>query len=141
MATVEGSRTGWEDLGKLVLRLTVGVLLLLHGLAKLKNGVGWMAGPLGSVGLPFWVAYGSFVGELIAPLLLIFGKFTRLAGLIVAFQMVMAILLVRRADIIKLNQGGGWGIELEALFLLCGVAIFFLGAGQYSVSKGQGRWD
>jgi putative oxidoreductase len=141
MATAMRPRTGWDDWGKLLLRLTIGVLLLLHGIAKVKNGIGWMAGPLGALGLPAFIGYGAYIGEVVAPLLLIVGKVTRLAGLVVAFQMVMAIILARRADLFKLNQGGGWGVELEMLFLLGGIAIFLLGSGQYAASKGQGKWD
>lgn len=141
MATTVAPRTGWEDSAKLLLRLTVGALLLLHGIAKLKGGIGWMAGPLGAAGLPAFIGYGVYVGEVVAPLLLIAGKWTRLAGLVVAFNMLCAILLARRNDIAALNQGGGWAIELEMLFLLGGVAIFLLGSGKYAVSKGMGRWD
>lgn len=142
MAASVVPRTGWEDAGKLLLRLTIGVLLILHGIAKLKGGVGWMAGPLGAAGLPAFVAYGAYVGEIVAPLLLIAGKWTRLAGLVVAFNMLMAILLVRRADIGTINpQGGGWAIELEMLFLLGGIVIFLVGSGKYALSKGAGKWD
>lgn len=141
MATTVAPRTGWEDYGKLLLRLTIGALLLFHGIAKLKGGIGWMAGPLGGVGLPAFVGYGVYVGEVVAPLLLVAGKWTRLAGLVVAFNMLAAILLARRADIASLNQGGGWAIELEMLFLLGGIAIFLLGSGRYALSKGEGRWD
>ena len=131
----------FSDWGKLLLRVGTAVLLLLHGIAKLKNGIAWMAGPLGNFGLPLWVGYGVFVGEIIAPLFLILGKFSRLAGLVVAFNLFMAIVLVRRGDIVKLNQGGGWAIELEVLFMVCGVCVFLLGSGKYSLSKGEGRWD
>ncbi|MGH7678766.1 MAG: DoxX family protein [Gemmatimonadaceae bacterium] len=131
----------FADWGKLLLRLAVGVLLMLHGIAKLKNGIAWMAGPLGGLGLPMFVGYGVFVGEIIAPIFLILGKFSRLAGLAVAFDLFMAIVLVRRGDIVKLNQGGGWAIEVEMLFLLGGICIFLLGSGKYSISKGEGRWD
>jgi putative oxidoreductase len=141
MATGVAPRTGWEDWGKLLLRLTIGALLLFHGIAKLKGGIGWMAGPLGAIGLPAFIGYGAYVGEVVAPILLIAGKWSRLAGLVVAFNMLVAILLVRRADIPALNQGGGWAIELEMLFLLGGVAIFLLGSGRYALSKGVGRWD
>ena len=40
------SSTATDDLGKLLLRLTLGVLLLLHGIAKLKSGVAWLGAPL-----------------------------------------------------------------------------------------------
>ena len=55
--------------------------------------------------------------------------------------MLAAIILVRRDSIAKLNQGGGWDIELEMLFLLGGIVIFLLGSGRYALSKGVGRWD
>lgn len=142
MGTEVGPRLGWDDLGKLVLRVSVAVLLGLHGVAKLKNGVGWMSGMLAQHGLPAFVAYGAYVGEVVAPILLILGVLTRPAALIVAFNMCMAIFLARSRDVFKINaQGGGWAIELEMLFLLAAIAIFFLGAGRYSLARRPGRWD
>jgi putative oxidoreductase len=142
MATGAVPRADRDDWGKLLLRLTVGGLLLFHGVAKLMGGIGWMAGPLSAVGLPGFVGYGVFLGEVVAPILVIVGKFSRIAGLVIAFNMVAATLLVRRDAIFSLNeQGGGWAIELEMLFLLGGLAIFLLGSGRYAMSKGRGRWD
>ena len=130
-----------DDAGKLVLRLAIGLLLLLHGIAKLRFGVGWMAGPLGALGLPAIVAYGAYIGEVVAPLLAIVGKFTRLAGLVIAFNMVMAVVVARRDAVFALNRGGGWDIELEVLFAIGGILMFLFGAGRYSASGGAGRWD
>ena len=142
MATGVMPRAGREDGGKLLLRLTVGGLLLFHGVAKAMGGIGWMAGPLSAIGLPAFIGYGVFLGEIVAPILVIVGKFSRLAGLVIAFNMLMAILLVRRDAIFSINeQGGGWGIELELLFLLGGIAIFLFGSGRYALSRGEGRWD
>jgi putative oxidoreductase len=141
MATVITPRTAWEDSGKLLLRLTVAVLLMLHGIAKLRSGIGWMEGLLSGFGLPAFIGYGVYVGELLAPLLLIVGKFTRLAGLVIAFNMLAAIVLAQRDKIAALNQGGGWAIELEMFFLLGGIVIFLLGSGRYALSRGLGRWD
>ncbi|MEX2179971.1 MAG: DoxX family protein [Gemmatimonadaceae bacterium] len=134
-----GSRE--DDLGKLILRLAIGVLLLLHGIFKLRNGIGWMEGMLGGIGLPAFVGYGVYVGEVVAPLLVIAGKFTRLAGIVIAFNMMAAVLLALRDRILTLNQGGGWAIELEMLFLLGGVCLFFFGSGRFALSRGTGRWD
>ena len=91
--------------------------------------------------LPAFIGYGAYVGEVVAPILLIIGIFTRPVALVVAFNLLMAIVLARRNDIFTRNQGGGWNIELEMFFLLAGVAIFLLGSGRYAVSKGRGRWD
>jgi|SRR5687767_4086074 putative oxidoreductase len=136
------SRAMWDDVGKLLLRLAVGGLLLFHGVSKMKSGVGWIAGPLAGLGLPAFLAYGVFVGEVVAPILAILGKFTRLAGLAIAFDLFMAIVLVLRGRILSVNpQGGGWAIELEMFFLLGGVALFFLGSGRLALSRGQGAWD
>jgi putative oxidoreductase len=142
MAADVVARSGWDDLGKLILRVTVAVLLGLHGIAKLKGGIGWMFGMLGQYGIPSFVAYGVYVAEIVAPILLILGILTRPAALVIAFNMLMAIFLARRGDIVKINpQGGGWAIELEMFFLLAGLAIFFFGAGLYSLARRPGRWD
>src|SRR5688572_10701395 len=135
------ARAGWDDWGRLLLRLAVGGLLIFHGIAKLKNGIGWMAGPLSGLGLPAFVGYGVYVGEVIAPIFLILGKWARIAGLVVAFNMVAAIVIALRDKMFTLNMGGGWAIELELMFLLGGVTVFLLGSGKYSRSKGIGRWD
>lgn len=131
-------RTGWEDAGKLVLRLAVGGLLLFHGIAKVESGVGFIAGALGNAGLPAFIAYGVYVGEIVAPLLMMVGFFARPAALIIAFNMLVAILLVRRADIFVINErGGAWAIELEMFFLLGALAVFLLGSGRYAIGKGK----
>ena len=65
----------YEDLGKLVLRLTLGMLMLFHGIAKLRNGVGGVEGMLESHGVSGLLAYGAFVGELFAPFLLLVGLY------------------------------------------------------------------
>jgi putative oxidoreductase len=130
-----------QDIGKLLLRVTVGGLMLFHGIAKVQNGIGWMAGMLQSNHLPAFIGYGVYVGEVVAPLLLIAGILTRPAALVLAFDMLMAIVLVQRSKFFTLNQGGGWTVELEMFFLLAAVAIFYFGSGRYAVSKGRGRWD
>ena len=131
-----------EDSGKLILRLTVGFLLLLHGIAKMKGGVDWMTEMLAGAGLPGFIRYGVYVGEVIAPILLIVGLFSRPAGFIVFCNMLVAVLLVRRDAIFALaEQGGAAAIELELLFALGGLAVYCLGSGKYSISRGKGRWD
>jgi putative oxidoreductase len=75
-----------------------------------------------------------YVAEVVAPLLLIAGFLSRIAALIVAFDMLMAIVLVLRGRVMMINpQGGGWGIELEALLLLSAVAVALMGSGRWAV--------
>jgi putative oxidoreductase len=130
-----------QDTGKLILRLTLAGLILFHGVNKLIHGIAWMSGPLAAMHLPTFIAYGVYVGEVVAPIFLVIGLWTRVAALVVAFNMVMAIGLEAWRLALTINRGGGWGIELEAFYLLTALAVFFLGAGTFSVSRGKGRLD
>jgi putative oxidoreductase len=122
------------DLGKLVLRWAIGGLLLFHGVSKLQHGIGGIETMVGRTGLPSVLAYGVYVGEVLAPLALLAGWWTRAAAALVAVNMTVAILLARRASIFVVQErGGAWAIELELLFLLGAVAIALLGAGRYAV--------
>ncbi|EXF42995.1 Surfeit locus 4-related protein [Pseudomonas sp. BAY1663] len=130
-----------DDAGKLVLRLTVGVLILLHGISKLLNGVGGIAGMLADMGLPTFLAYGVYLGEVVGPLLVIFGLYTRLGAVLMIGNMVVALALVHRAELFSIGPMGGWAIELQALFLFGAVAIALLGAGRMSVGGLHGRFN
>jgi putative oxidoreductase len=131
-----------NDAGKLILRLTVAGLMLFHGVSKMRRGVAWMAGPLQAHHLPSWLAYGVFVAEVLAPILLIIGFLTRPAAVIIAFEMCMALYLVVGPHTFALDkQTGAPGGELQFFYIGASLAIAFLGSGRYAVSKGQGRWD
>jgi putative oxidoreductase len=131
-----------DDIGKLILRVTVGGILLFHGVWKLMHGIGWIPPVLHMHGLPGFLAYGVFVAEVIAPIFLLAGWMTRLASLTIVVDMLMAFLLVLHNNIFAVKPGGGgWGIEVEAFFLFGALALFFTGSGKYSVSRGQGKWD
>ncbi|QVQ28640.1 DoxX family protein [Achromobacter deleyi] len=131
-----------DDTGKLILRLTLGILILLHGLFKLTGGgVSGISGMLSSHGLPGFLAYGAYVGEIIAPVLLIIGVYTRLGGLLIAINMVVAILLAHSGQIGSMTNNGGWALELQGMFLFTGLAIAFMGAGRFSLAGNGGRWN
>lgn len=130
-----------EDLGKLVLRVSLGVMLLLHGLAKLNTGPGPIAAMLAQHDLPAFLAYAVYVGEVIAPLLLIAGLWTQPAALLVVINMLVAIGLAHAGDVFALGKQGGWAIELQGLYLFGAVAIGLLGAGRISVGGLHGRWN
>ena len=124
------------DAGLLVLRLGLGALLLFHGLYKVTHGVAWIAGPLGKAGLPVWMQYGTYVGEVLAPVLVILGLWTRPAALVIAFDLFMAIFLARRGDVAKINPaGGGWAIELELLYLIGALTLALTGGGRFGLGK------
>ena len=129
-----------EDAGKLLLRLGLGGILLFHGIFKLSHGVEWIKQPLAALGLPGFLAYGTYVAELVAPILLIVGFLGRLAGLVIALDLLMAMVLVLRPQLGTVKPGGGgWAPELEALLLIAGLVVFLIGAGRYRL--GRGAWD
>ncbi len=121
--------------GKLLLRLTFGILLLFHGYAKTQHGVGWIADLLQSHGLPGFIAYGAYIGEIIAPIMIIFGFITRPAGLIVAVNLLVATLLVGMGHFYKLTDVGAWALETEALYFFGGLIIMLVGPGRYAIMK------
>jgi hypothetical protein len=51
-----------DDTGKFILRVSLGVLILLHGIAKLQGGVGFISGMLAQHGLPGALAYLVYIG-------------------------------------------------------------------------------
>jgi putative oxidoreductase len=129
------------EIGKLVLRLTLGGLLILHGTAKLRSGVEGIAEMLAGSGLPEAFAYLVYVGEIVAPLLVIIGLWTRPAALIVAINMVVAIALAHSEQIGDFGQSGGLALELQAFYLFTAVAVALLGAGKFSVGGTAGRFN
>ncbi len=130
-----------EDLAKLILRLAIGMLMLLHGIAKLIHGVGPIEGMMVARGLPAFFAWAVYIGEVIAPLLLIFGLYTRLGALLIAANMVVAIALAHSGHLMQLGGTGGWRLELQGLFLFGSIAVAMLGAGRFSVGGRGGSWN
>jgi len=121
------------DLGRLLLRLTLGFLLLFHGLSKVIHGIGPIEGLVTAHGLPAALAWGVFIGEIVAPLMLIAGYQTRVAATLVIINMIFAIVLAHTHELMALKSNGGWALELQALFLMNAVVILLLGPGRHRV--------
>lgn len=130
-----------DDLAKLSLRLAVGGLMLFHGAHKITNGVGAIKGLFVEQGLPGGLAHLVYLGEVVAPGLMILGFLTRVAGLLVTATMAVAIYLALGPEMFGLNRHGGAACELELLYLAGGLALFLSGGGRYSVTRGEGRWS
>jgi putative oxidoreductase len=130
-----------DDQGKLVLRVILAILLLFHGVSKLMGGIGFITGMLEKHGLPGVFGYAVYIGEVVAPLMILFGIYTRAAALVVVINMIVALLLVHTSQFFTLNQQGGWALELQGMYLGGAVAVALLGAGRYSVGGLAGRWN
>lgn len=125
----------YDSEGKLILRLALGLMMLLHGIAKLVGGVGGIAGILSASGLPAALAYGAYIGEVIGPLLLIVGWYSRVGAVLIAINMLFAIGLAHPDEVFALGSQGGWAIELQGMFLFSAIALALMGPGRYSINS------
>lgn len=123
-----------DAIGKLILRLVIGLTVLPHGIAKLMGGAAGIAGMISGMGLPGFLGYGVLIGEVVAPVLMIAGFYSRLGALLVAVNMVVAIGLVHAGEVFSFNQQMGLQLELQYLMLFGAIASMFLGAGRYAVN-------
>jgi len=123
-----------DDIGKLILRITLGLLILLHGISKLVGGVGGIAGMLQGIGLPAAAAYGVYLGEVLAPILLVIGWYARVGAGVIVINMLIAILLVHPQELLALTPQGGWALELQGMFLFTALALVFIGPGRLSIN-------
>jgi putative oxidoreductase len=122
-----------EDVARLLLRLTLGGLMLLHGVSKIAHGVSGITSHVTAHGLPSFVAYGVYVGEVIAPIAMVLGVFTRTAGLVLATNMAIAVWLAHTDTLLHLGKGGGYALELQLLYFIGGVTVALFGPGRYAL--------
>jgi putative oxidoreductase len=87
--------------------------------------------------VPDPLAYGVYLGEIVGPVMVILGFFSRLGGALIVVNMVVAVALVGMGQLIAFNAMGGYAPELEALYLFGGLSVMLLGAGRYSVGGGR----
>ncbi|MCK5396292.1 MAG: DoxX family protein [Gammaproteobacteria bacterium] len=125
------------DTGKLILRLCVGGLILFHGIAKIMHpgSLDFISGMLSSNGLPAVLAYGVYLGEVVAPLMVIVGYQARVGGLLIVVNMVVALFLAHSGDFLSLSEHGGWSVELQMFYLLSALAVVFLGSGKLAFKQ------
>ena len=130
-----------EDAGRLILRVSVGLLILLHGIAKLRFGLGDVATSLQRAGLPVAIGYLVYLGEVVGPIFMIIGAWTRIAAAVVAFNMLVALLLGHPHELFEMTAHGGLLLEVQWLYLAGAVAAALLGAGRFSLGGIKQRWN
>lgn len=124
-----------ENIGKLILRLMLGGMMLFHGIDKALHGISFIKGIVVKQGLPEILAHGVYVGEILAPLFLIIGWKSRFWAGVVAVNMLVALYLAHMDDLLKLGSHGAWAVEVPMFYLFSALAIVFLGSGKYAITR------
>ena len=124
------------DLGILFARLGLGVCLFMHGFAKILHGIGGVKSILTKAGLPEIVAYGSYAGEIVAPIMIILGIFSRIGALLaIGTSLTIMYAYCGLGNLPKLTNAGGFKAEILYLYIALSLCIIFSGSGKYAVRK------
>lgn len=132
-----------DSLAPLFLRLSLGIMILPHGLQKT---LGWFGGygfngTMGyltnTVGAPWIFALLAILAESVGGLMLLAGAGTRLAALGVGAVMVVAA-TTHWSNGFFMNWFGnqkGEGVEFHLLAIGMAVALLIMGGGRFSVDS------
>jgi putative oxidoreductase len=124
-----------SDIAKLILRVSVGVMMLFHGFDKVINGIDGVKQLTVSAGFLEFLAYSVFVGEVVVPIFILLGAYARAASLVLAFNMAVAIFLAYGNSLFSLGKHGAPVFELPFLYLVMSILIFMLGSGKYAINN------
>jgi len=129
------SKYNQEELGKLILRLSLGILMLFHGYSKVMNpgSLDWIGGTLTAYGLPSVLAYGVYVGEVLAPAMIIIGLYCRAGGWLIFINMIFALFLAHSGEFLSVSEHGGWALELQGFYLVGGLVVALIGSGYFAL--------
>lgn len=122
-----------QDLAALLLRCMVGGLMLFHGVSKLDKGIEWLPKLLAKHGLPTALAPGIYLGEVVAPVLLILGIATRSSAAAIVFTMFMAVWLLHTDELFALGKHGEYALEIHVFFAVGAICAALLGPGRFAV--------
>jgi len=124
--------------GAFFLRLVLGIAMLYHGWSKVIPPGGFHGNAfsaierhshyVASLGLPYWLGIVSALTEFVGGSLLLLGLFTRFAALLVAVNMLVALIMVNR-------HHGYSGSEYSLALLVIALMLFFYGAGVCALDR------
>lgn len=125
------------DVAMLIFRVSLGILMFLHGIPKLRGHKG-TAGYFKSIGIPFpeFSAWMSFIVETLGSIMVILGLFTQVFAFLVFANMIVATwasIFKDKLTIIIDNGKSGW--EMPALYLFGFLIIFLIGPGSVSLDS------
>jgi putative oxidoreductase len=116
-----------KPLALLLLRCGIGLIFLVHGYAKLTHIPQWLQN-FEKMAFPSYFAYIAGVLETFGGLLLVIGFFTRIAGLLLAIEMAIAIWRVHFHSVFVVHD-----YEFPLALGLGALALAAVGAGVISL--------
>ncbi len=133
---------GLQPWGVVLLRYVVGFTLLYHGWGKVVPAGGFhghntfaamdqFCRHIAGMGLPYWMGYLSIFAEVVGGACLLVGLFVRFFSLLIAGNMVMAIVLVTR-------HRGYAGSEYPIAIFAMAVMLLLTGPGRWALDRRMG---
>lgn len=123
-----------NEIGALILRITLGILFLIHGVVKFQGGIENTVGWFESINIPGFMAYVVALLEVIGGIALIIGFATRLVSILFALLMVGAT-ITAKLPVGLLGNGQMAGYELDLAFLAIAVYLAINGSKLLSISR------
>lgn len=123
-----------NEIGALILRITLGILFLIHGVVKFQGGIENTVGWFESINIPGFMAYVVALLEVIGGIALIIGFATRLVSILIALLMIGAT-LTAKLPVGLLGNGQMAGYELDLAFLAIAVYLAINGSKLLSISR------
>lgn len=126
-----------SDYAATLLRVTLGLFFLVHDSVKIFVFTpAGTAAFFGKLGLPPALAYAVILAEGLGGIALILGAYTRIAAIILAADMIGALVTVHLANgFLFTDAGGGW--EYPAMWTVALIALALLGNGAYALPLGK----
>jgi putative oxidoreductase len=116
-----------HDLVHFGLRITIGVLFIVHSIGKFDTS---SKGFFSSVGLPADMAVLIGLLELIGGILLVTGILSRISSSLIAIEMLAVMLYIKKLQ----SFSGKGGVELDLLSFVILLTVIVLGPGKISLS-------
>lgn len=123
-----------NEIGKVILRVMVGLTFFLHGLSKFQGGILNTVGYFDSIGIPGFLAYVIAVIELAGGIALIIGLGTRIITTLFAFIM-LGVIFTAKLSLGFFGNGQMVGYELDLLFLAASIYFVFAEGSKISFDQ------
>jgi putative oxidoreductase len=127
-----------RDFGLLLIRLGIGVsMFIFHGYDKIMGGPeAWTrtGGAMENLGIAFAPVFWGFMAafaESVGSILIVLGPLFRFATLLLAFNMLVAIMM--HLNLPADSPAAGWhGAEKAMVFMVVYLGLFFTGPGRFA---------